>query len=384
MTDHEKEQRRAAERQAMREAAKAAFPAYLRTVHGLTDMQISGKKSLRCLNPQHNDSHASMRYYPDKENPHLYCFGCGTRYDLPALIAADNGLTISDAETWEILRRWTGSTDHSIFHSGQQRRAAPEQSTIEKEEAAPQPQDFTAFFEKCEKNRSDRRFMEYMKMRGISLDTCDIYGIGFAPEWIYPGTNRRPLPHIIIPTGSSSYTARLAMSEPPAGCAKVLKVGGSNPLYNLPAFTRNTALFIVEGETDALSIEQCGGSSAALGSTANTSKLLQMIPELCKDRTAPIIIMTDADSAGRTAAAELAQGFSEMRRAGQIPAFRVLNFTAYPEGANDPNDLLKKSPDLLTAIIRKVGFIENTIDRLARIAGFSLVIIDETREGILI
>lgn len=383
MTDHEKEQRRAAERQAMREAAKAVFPEYLRTVHGLSDSQINGKKLLRCLNPQHNDSDASMRYYPDESNPHLFCFGCRARYDLPALIAADSGTTISDAAVWETLKRWTGSADHYFFQSGNKRGAAPEQSTEEKKRAE-QPQDFTAFFEECESRRSDRRFIEYMKMRGISLDTCDIYGIGFAPEWKYPGTNRRPMPHIIIPTGRSSYTARLAMPEPPAGCAKVLKIGGSNPLYNLPAFLRNTALFITEGELDTVSIEQCGGSAAALGSTANASKLLQLIPALCKDRTAPVIIMTDADSSGRKAAAELAQGFAEMRRAGQIPAFRVLNFTAYPEGTNDPNDLLKQSPDLLTAIIRKVGFIENTIDRLARIAGISLVIIDETREGILI
>ena len=381
MTDYEKEQRRKAEREQMREAAKAVFPAYLRAVHSLTDIQISGKKLLRCLNPQHNDSDASMRYYPDE--PHLYCFGCRTRYDLPQLIAADNGLTISDAETWEILKRWTGSTDNSFLcGQNQRKKAAPDPQ--EKEKPQPEPQDYTAFFTECESRRSDRRFTEYMKQRGISLDTCDIYGIGFAPEWIYPGTNRRPLPHIIIPTSRSSYTARLAMPEPPAGCARVLKVGGSNPLYNLPAFTRNTALFIVEGETDALSIEQCGGSSAALGSTTNTRKLLQLIPRLCKDRTAPVIIMTDADSAGRTAAAELAQGFSEMRRAGQIPAFTVLNFTAYPDGANDPNDILKQNPDLLTAIIRKVGYMENIIDRLLRIAGMKLTIIDETREGILI
>lgn len=382
MTDYEKEQRRRSEREQMREAAKAVFPAYLRTVHGLTDSQISGKKLLRCLNPQHNDGDASMRYYPDE--PHLYCFGCRTRYDLPQLIAADNGLTISDAEVWEILKRWTGSTEHSFFQSGQPRGAAPEQSTEEKRKPEPEPQDFTAFFTECEARRSDRRFMEYMEKRGISLDTCDIYGIGYAPQWVYPGTNRRPLPHIIIPTGRSSYTARLAMPEPPAGCAKVLKVGGSNPLYNLPAFKRNTAVFITEGEIDALSIEQVGGSAAALGSTTNASKLLQLMPILCKDRTEPVVIMTDADSSGRKAAAELAQGFAEMRRAGQIPAFRVLNFTAYPEGAEDPNDLLKQNPDRLKAIVQKVGFMENIIDRLARIAGFSLVIIDETREGILV
>lgn len=380
LTDYEKEKRRADERQRMREAAKAAFPAYLRSVHGLSELQISGKKLLRCLNPQHNDSDASMRYYP--EDAHLYCFGCHTRYDLPALIAADNGTTISAAETWNILRKWTGNTAaDSLFQSGQARGAAPN-SPPEKEEKPAQPQDYSGFYEECTARRSDSRFLDYLQRRGISLDTADIFSIGFAPEWIMTGTRCRPTPRIIIPTGRGSYTARLAMPETPDGTAKVMKIGGKNPLFNLQAFRRNTALFICEGEIDCLSIEQCGGSSAALGSTANARKLLQLIPALCENRTAPIIIMTDADAAGRKAAAELSAGFTELRKAGQIPAFTVLNFKAYPEGTNDPNDLLTKSPDLLTGIIRKVGYMENIIDRLARIAGMQLIICES--EGIAV
>lgn len=369
MTDYEKDRRRADERQHMREAARAAFPAYLRSVHGLTEPQISGKKLLRCLNPQHNDADASMRYYP--EDAHLYCFGCRARYDLPALIAADNGLTISAAETWEIVRKWTGDpASGSLFQSGQAPGAAPSRPP-EKEEPAP-PQDFTGFYAECIARRSDPRFLDYIKRRGISLDTADVFGLGFAPEWRMSGTRCRSTPRIIIPTGCGSYCARLAMPETPDGTAKVMKIGGKNPLFNLQAFNRNTALFIVEGELDCLSIEQCGGSSAALGSTSNVQKLLHLIPALCEDRTAPIVIMTDADAAGRTAAAELAEGFTAMRKAGQIPAFRVLNFTAYPDGLNDPNDLLQKRPDLLTGIVRKVGFTENIIDRLCRIAGYQI------------
>ena len=45
---------------------------------------INTSRMFRCINPNHNDSNASMKYYDDNK---VYCFGCGETYNLFDCIA---------------------------------------------------------------------------------------------------------------------------------------------------------------------------------------------------------------------------------------------------------------------------------------------------------
>lgn len=343
LTDNEKATRRADERAEMRKAAAQAFPLYLRNVHGLTEQQISGKELLRCLNPQHNDSDASMKYYTDG---HLYCFGCGKRYDLPELIADDNGLTISAPETWAIVETWAQ-------HGGFLPRiedipiSAPDS-------AAAKEYDQRDYFRRCAANRNDRKFIEYIEKRGITLETAERFNLGYRPKW--KPAMQSPLPYtprIIIPTSDFSYSARYCGDPVPDGIAKVMKKGHIR-LFNTAAASRKCALFLCEGEFDAMSIEQHGGAAIALGGVSNKNRFLQAAPKLLKNRTEPLIIALDADPAGKQTAAEILTALHGMRRNKQIPLFKIRLFTAYC-GTKDINELHTKSPDRLKAILRNNG-----------------------------
>ena len=51
----------------------------------LERQNINTSRFFRCLNPQHIDSNASMKYFDDCK---VYCFGCGCSYDLVGVIGA--------------------------------------------------------------------------------------------------------------------------------------------------------------------------------------------------------------------------------------------------------------------------------------------------------
>ena len=46
----------------------------------LKSLGIDTKKAFRCLNPEHEDKHPSMRY--DAKRGKVHCFSCGVDYDI--------------------------------------------------------------------------------------------------------------------------------------------------------------------------------------------------------------------------------------------------------------------------------------------------------------
>ena len=60
----------------------------------LERQNINTSRFFRCLNPQHIDSNASMKYFDDCK---VYCFGCGCSYDLVGVIGAVEGLDRKEA-----------------------------------------------------------------------------------------------------------------------------------------------------------------------------------------------------------------------------------------------------------------------------------------------
>lgn len=142
--------------------------------------------------------------------------------------------------------------------------------TLEESQAAKNAQgakepDFTADFTKwAEEN--ERTGGKYLLGRGISLDTQRRFKVGFCPSWNHPKTGAYGGARCIIPTSKESYLAR---ATDPAATWRAPKAGHAR-IFNMKAVSRAAAsakpVYIVEGEIDAMSLEEINAHAIGLGS----------------------------------------------------------------------------------------------------------------------
>lgn len=153
----------------------------------------------------------------------------------------------------------------------------------------------------------------YLKDRGISLETINALNIGYCENWKHPKkTHSAESPRIILPASNMSYTARETRADVEAD--KKLKVKYGDSVYwafNLQALdTEQTApVFITEGEIDALSIIEAGGIALATGSANYTNKFCEAVKKKTLPKT--FVIAMDNDEAGITAKDRLLKAFNE-------------------------------------------------------------------------
>ncbi|MEE0930396.1 MAG: bifunctional DNA primase/helicase [Acutalibacteraceae bacterium] len=138
---------------------------------------------------------------------------------------------------------------------------------------------------------SDCEGAKYLKSRGISYDIAKNMGIGYT-------TNIQGLHScIIIPTSDNSYSAR--NTDAKADKNNRYRKQGKAEFFNLQAIEQiEQPVFIVEGELDALSIEQVRGKAVALGSTSNIERFVKTCKEKLKKDFKGFIISLDIDNAG--------------------------------------------------------------------------------------
>lgn len=185
---------------------------------------------------------------------------------------------------------------------------------------------------------------DYMQKRGISLETCRKYGIGYLANWKADNAKPHitPTPRIIIPAGSG-YLARLAR-EPRNDWEKTgAKMNSKGKgLFNLEALKQGGPAFVVEGEIDALSVIEAGAPCVGLGSVANVNKFLQAAADA---RPEAVIIALDNDDQGRKAAASL---FNGLQNAG------IMACRANIAGSHkDPNAALIADRSAFAEAVRK-------------------------------
>ncbi|NCB36484.1 MAG: DNA primase, partial [Clostridia bacterium] len=114
---------------------------------------------------------------------------------------------------------------------------------------------------------------------------------------------KKRLPSIVIPYPGTSYYITRPVNDKAYDKPKADEAG-QEPLFNASAlYSGAKAVFVVESQLCAISIEQEGGTAVALGNSGE-SRLLQLI----KDRPtgAALIICLDNDEPGRKASAKMA------------------------------------------------------------------------------
>ena len=172
-------------------------------------------------------------------------------------------------------------------------------------------------------NRNIRE-TNYPNKRGLNDETVKRFNLGYAPEWTSPtgeetvkklNEERKkegkplitvtPSPRLIIPVDANHYTARDTRpdDEIPDWQKDYKKVqeGKDGPLFNEDAMNNALCFFVVEGEIDAMSIEQAGGSCVALRSTGNTENFCNKLKSRDTVETGTVIIALDNDQAGKKA-----------------------------------------------------------------------------------
>lgn len=126
--------------------------------------------------------------------------------------------------------------------------------------------DFTALYTKwAEQNETTGG--KYLLSRGISLETQRHFKVGLAHGWKHPKTGSfGPSERCIIPTGPGSYLAR---ATDPKEYKQKPKVGHVQT-FNMKTISRaakdGRPVYVVEGEVDAMSLEEIGAHAIGLGS----------------------------------------------------------------------------------------------------------------------
>ena len=281
----------------------------------------SSKKFFRCINPAHADNHPSMKY--DSESKKAHCFSCGKNFDIFDCIGIDTGAA-------SFPEQYNRACD---FFNIQGEPYEPEKPA---NESKPAPGDYTAFYAKAHKDIDKTSYH-----RGLTRETLDRFNIGFVEAWKHPKRpSDNPSPRLIIPTSSTSYTARYTGEGDFLGYngAKMNKGKvGNVHIFNASALaSKDKPVFIVEGEIDAMSIEQCGFPAVATGSTSIKNLLLEEV-KAYKPAQPLIIALDNEDNENtRKAEKELEQALRKMG----VSSYRRNFYGEY----KDANEFLQKNP----------------------------------------
>ena len=187
---------------------------------------------------------------------------------------------------------------------------------------------------------------DYWKQRGLGEATIKKFGLGYDDAWVHPAIKNKekitPTPRLIIPTGPTSYLAR--DTRPNETHYKKMRVGHADIFNKEALFASKKGIFVVEGELDAMSIDEVGGNAVALGSTTGANRFLRCLEE--KKPTGILFLAFDTDTAGQKCTKTISDGLRKM----DIPFETIDSFLGY----HDANDALCNNKKEFAAMIENI------------------------------
>ena len=207
--------------------------------------------------------------------------------------------------------------------------------------AAAEP-DYSAYYADCTRLIPEQ---SYLQSRGISVPTAQRLGVGYDRACtLVPGICGRPA--IIFPASRSVLSARICDLNLNSHQGS-RKKGSPDVSFNLAALQDaatddDKAVWITEGEIDALSLEELHHHAVALKGTPRAPAFLREL--FASGIRVQCIIATDDDKPGRDAAKVLADGLT---RAG-IPFYSLPD--GWSQGDKDPNGMLMAHRDALAEL----------------------------------
>lgn len=290
---------------------KKLLPVYLEKKLG-----INIDKPFCCVNPEHMDNNPSMSY--DKKRNKIHCFSCGVDWDIFDLVGALENIQ-DKKEIFKLVESFSDFTDddikdtytHKDIHTSSYTQPNNDNDMSKKRKpyldtgTTPVIMDY---FKKCHKKINETN---YLKNRGLSDETLNKFLIGFEPNFT-EGTSGEVWQAIIIPTSGCTYIARNTdMTN--TDTKKRVRKHGPSLLFNYKRILEqiDDYIFIVEGEIDAMSIEEVGANAVGLGGVGNIRKLIEMLKD-CPPKK-PLLIALDNDEAGKKATEELIEELDKIK-----------------------------------------------------------------------
>jgi DNA primase len=298
-----------------------------------TPMRKAGANYTGCC-PFHQERSPSMYVYPDQGT--YYCFGCQAHGDCITLIRERERLEFSDALA--LLAKRAGIVLEVS--------PAAKQARDRRDSLLPVVEFATSFYEKMLwEDESGSEARAYLAKRGLDLETCKRFRLGWAPgsSRLITEANRKRIPYehllaadlaidrngrpgdrfferLTFPIADRfgnpvAFSARLMPAAEKKAKEAGIGVGKyvnstDTPLYHKGSLVFNLhrartqarergRILVMEGPTDVMAAEQagCGGCVAVLG-TALTAEHARQLGNLVGVE-GKVIILLDGDRAGQ-------------------------------------------------------------------------------------
>lgn len=248
---------------------------------------IDTRKLFRCINPDHTDSNASMKYFDDNK---VFCFGCRANYNLVDVISIMEGLDKKEA--------FKKAMNTYCFNNLPKVEAKP------KVEKQTQQKNYEAAYKVWrELYKKSKEAKEYIKSRGISEEVASRFNLGFNAF----DFGDFKLKAVVIPITNNGFTAR-NIDKDNTDLRYYKSRGCHIEMFNNSALTNDIPYCVItEGEFDCMSFETIGANSLALCSANNIGKFISA--EKSTNKT--YILALDNDSAGNKAKEALIDYFNE-------------------------------------------------------------------------
>lgn len=324
---------------------------------------IQAGKNLKGLCPFHNEKSPSFNVSPDRGS--YYCFGCGAKGDIFTYVQETQGVEFREALV-QLAQKAGVALDNF----------SPEQSQ-EKKGLQGVMEEAQVFFLKHFQEDADSK--SYLKGRGVTSETKEKFGIGYAPQdWhalekflktrkvskedaVAVGLLREGdkgaydyfRDRIMFPLCDAqgriiAYSGRILHDD--GKSAKYMN-SPETPLFNKsrvlfglhlakPSMRKMDFAILCEGQLDVVLAHQAGWtSSVASSGTAATEEQFEILSKVTNN----IVIAYDGDKAGIAAA----------KRAWDIALPLGLNVkvATLPEG-EDPADVITRDPEEFKEIIK--------------------------------
>lgn len=274
-------------------------------------------------------SHQSGAFtvYPDTNSYH--CFACDANGDIFTLYGEMNNITDFKTIANELKSKYNVFSSQPIRQKKQPTR--PVETKPEK--------DYTSFFAVAEQHLHET---DYLTRRGLSLNTQKKFRCGYSSNFIY--SNNLITSAIVIPTSNTSFFWRSTTEnlKRKRGTAHILNPSALNAPY----------CFVVEGEIDCMSVDECGFACIGLGSTSNIRKIF----DYDTSKTV-LVIALDNDNAGKKATVELSKLCDEHK----VP-YIIASDDVWSD-CKDANELLVKERTRLIASLQEHSKRAITLDK---------------------
>ena len=200
----------------------------------------------------------------------------------------------------------------------------------------------------------------YLRARGFTDATIDRFNVGYDPCFDLAGTRE---PRAIIPYPGDEYFTARRLTAAGDKNKKYLypkrDEAGGKRAFNVPALTGGAEIvYIVEGQLDAMTIEQEGGAAIGCNEPKQMLEALAQAGDEMTAKTFVIVPDNDENKAGKVKAEKMLEALED---AGQTAFIHEL-----PDWVHDCNDSLKHEGLLNTWIASTPRFIEDEIAREER------------------